>query len=180
MAWLGRDLKDHPVPTPCGGQGHLPAETIAANPASLGTSRDGPSTAQPATPGFPSKPGLPARYSLRRNVLGCAEPRAGVTVGLSLPGAAGCGCSEMSRGWHREQPGSGLETGQPVGLGGAQREFELPEAEQGVWKHNLSFPSHCGTTSSPCSSTGRGSFYSNSKYWRAWGQMPLCQSALLV
>jgi len=29
MVWVGRDLKDHLVPTPCPGQGHLPLDQVA-------------------------------------------------------------------------------------------------------------------------------------------------------
>ena len=32
MVWAGRDLKAHPVPTPCHGQGHLPLEQVAPSP----------------------------------------------------------------------------------------------------------------------------------------------------
>ena len=28
-SWVGRDLKAHPVPTPCHGQGHLPLDRVA-------------------------------------------------------------------------------------------------------------------------------------------------------
>jgi len=29
MAWVGRDLKDHLVPTPCHGQGHFSLDQVA-------------------------------------------------------------------------------------------------------------------------------------------------------
>ena len=29
MVWVGRDLKDHLVPTPCHEQGHLPLDQVA-------------------------------------------------------------------------------------------------------------------------------------------------------
>lgn len=32
MVWVGRKLKDHLVPTPCGGQGQLPLCQLAPNP----------------------------------------------------------------------------------------------------------------------------------------------------
>jgi len=32
MVWVGRDRKDHPVPNPCHGQGHLPPDQIAQSP----------------------------------------------------------------------------------------------------------------------------------------------------
>ncbi|KAK4821027.1 hypothetical protein QYF61_012113 [Mycteria americana] len=32
MVWVGRDLTDHPVPTPCHGQGHLPPDQVAQSP----------------------------------------------------------------------------------------------------------------------------------------------------
>ncbi|EOA97032.1 hypothetical protein Anapl_17450, partial [Anas platyrhynchos] len=32
MVWVGRDLKDHPVPPPCHGLGHLPLDQVAQSP----------------------------------------------------------------------------------------------------------------------------------------------------
>jgi len=32
MVWVGRDLKDHPVPNPRHGQGHLPLDQAAPSP----------------------------------------------------------------------------------------------------------------------------------------------------
>ena len=32
MVWVGRDLIDHPVPTPCPGQGPLPPDPAASSP----------------------------------------------------------------------------------------------------------------------------------------------------
>jgi len=47
MAWVGRDLKGHPVPTPCHGQGCHPAAQAAQGPPNLAlnASRDGAPTA---------------------------------------------------------------------------------------------------------------------------------------
>ena len=36
MVWVGRDLKDHLVPTPCHGQGHLPPDQVAQSPSKPG------------------------------------------------------------------------------------------------------------------------------------------------
>ena len=32
MVWVGKDLKAHPVSTPCHGQGHLPPDQVAPSP----------------------------------------------------------------------------------------------------------------------------------------------------
>jgi len=32
MVWVGRDLKDQLIPTPCHGQGHLPPDQVAPSP----------------------------------------------------------------------------------------------------------------------------------------------------
>jgi len=32
MTWVGRDLKDHPVPTPCHGQEYHPLDQVAEGP----------------------------------------------------------------------------------------------------------------------------------------------------
>jgi len=32
MVWVGRDLRDHVVPTHCYGQGHLPLDQVAQSP----------------------------------------------------------------------------------------------------------------------------------------------------
>jgi len=32
MVWAGRDLKAHPFPIPCHGQGHLPPHHVAQSP----------------------------------------------------------------------------------------------------------------------------------------------------
>jgi len=32
MVWVGKDLKDHPVPTPLPWQGHLPLDQVAQSP----------------------------------------------------------------------------------------------------------------------------------------------------
>ncbi|KAJ7407078.1 hypothetical protein BTVI_63908 [Pitangus sulphuratus] len=46
MVWVERDLKDHLVPTPCHGQGHLPLGVAQApSNLALNASRDGTSTA---------------------------------------------------------------------------------------------------------------------------------------
>ena len=36
MVWVGRDLTDHPVPTPCHGQGPLPPAQGAQSPVQPG------------------------------------------------------------------------------------------------------------------------------------------------
>lgn len=36
VAWIGRDLKDHLIPAPCPGQGHLSGEQLAQSPNHLG------------------------------------------------------------------------------------------------------------------------------------------------
>ncbi|EOA93912.1 hypothetical protein Anapl_14400, partial [Anas platyrhynchos] len=36
LVWVGRDLKDHPVPAPCHGQGHLPPAQAAQSPIQRG------------------------------------------------------------------------------------------------------------------------------------------------
>ena len=36
MVWVGRDLKDHLVPTPCHGQKHLPLDQVAQSPSQPG------------------------------------------------------------------------------------------------------------------------------------------------
>ena len=36
MALVGRDLKAHPVPSPCSGQGHLPLDQAAQGPIQSG------------------------------------------------------------------------------------------------------------------------------------------------
>ncbi|XP_061317325.1 keratinocyte-associated protein 3 isoform X2 [Pezoporus flaviventris] len=36
MVWVGRDLKAHPVPTPCHRQGHLPIDQVAPSPVQPG------------------------------------------------------------------------------------------------------------------------------------------------
>lgn len=35
MAWIGRDLKYHPIPAPCCGKEHLPVDQVAQSPISL-------------------------------------------------------------------------------------------------------------------------------------------------
>jgi len=47
MVWVGRDLSDHLVPTPCYRQGHLPLDSLPKAPSSLAlnASREGASTA---------------------------------------------------------------------------------------------------------------------------------------
>jgi len=39
MVWVGKNLKNHPIPTPCGGQGHLPLDQIAQSPIQPGFER---------------------------------------------------------------------------------------------------------------------------------------------
>ena len=41
MVWVRRDLKDHLVPTPCHGQGHLPLDQLAQSPIQPGPSNHG-------------------------------------------------------------------------------------------------------------------------------------------
>ena len=36
MVWVGKDLKDHLVPIPCPGQGHLPLDQVVPNPVQRG------------------------------------------------------------------------------------------------------------------------------------------------
>jgi len=47
MVWVGRDLTDHPVPTPCHGQGHLPSDQLlkALSDLALNPAREGAATA---------------------------------------------------------------------------------------------------------------------------------------
>lgn len=83
--------------------------------------------------------------------LGSAVPGTGAVlrVQLSIPSSG-----------HGTAPGAGLRLRGSLGCQKQNRGFQNTA---------LSFPRRCGTTSSLCSPTGQGSFYSKSKYWSGLG-----------